>query len=121
VSEETGGWGQGIRLASMPHSYTKTWPSGPESQDPEYLEEAQHDAEDNSDMRVWNAGMSLADFECRHGSLPEDPVIECDCWGRDPNRLPADLVAPLGSDRPRAALYTLAYKPFGAKPSPRLL
>jgi hypothetical protein len=27
----------------------------------------------------------LADFECPHGSLPQDTVIRCDCWKAGPS------------------------------------
>lgn len=26
--------------------------------------------------------LSCVEDECRHGSLPGDTVIRCDCWGR---------------------------------------
>jgi hypothetical protein len=30
----------------------------------------------------WEGHLLLADYECAHGSLPSDTVIECDCWTR---------------------------------------
>lgn len=56
----------------------------PESSDPAYIEEARMDA-----ITAWDpSDMPLADYECRHGKLPTDNNIICDCWGRD---LTADL------------------------------
>lgn len=58
-----------------------------ESQDPDYLAEARMDA-----IPRWDPpDMPLADYECKHGKLPTDNNINCECWGRSIEQLPIDL------------------------------
>lgn len=82
-----------------------------ESKDPAYLAEARADAEDHHDWAAWNDGMPLADFECRHGSLPEDPHVSCTCWGLPLSQLHEDLreARERLTNRPETALYPLVY------------
>ena len=37
--------------------------------------------------------LSCADLECKHGFLPMDPVVTCDCW--DEGRIGAALDHPV--------------------------
>lgn len=59
-------------------------PLPPESRDPEWLEEASMDMHYDREImparRDWEDGIPLADFECRHGFLPSDTNINCNCW-----------------------------------------
>jgi hypothetical protein len=36
------------------------------------------------DWRAQDAGLKLADFECKHGALPGDQGITCSCWDGEP-------------------------------------
>lgn len=80
--------------------------------DEEFVEEMRYESEDISDHLMMERRIPLADFECRHGKLPDDYNIECDCWLWEFDRLVADIqprVVRSASGQVRAALYGLVY------------
>lgn len=80
--------------------------------DKEFVEEMRHESEDISDHLMMERRIPLADFECRHGKLPDDYNIECDCWLWEFDRLVTDLIPRVvrsASGQVRAALSGVVY------------
>lgn len=79
--------------------------------DPETITERGMDLANNYDLDAWNRGMPLADMECSHGKLPNDPKISCECWGLPISRFHEDLRIARERlvNRPARALYELVY------------